>query len=77
MLVLSRGTAQSVQISNDIEVVILDIKGDTVKLGFRAPHDVRILRGEIAAQVETSNQSSATDMSHVANLTIPNLEAQS
>jgi len=77
MLVLARGTAQSVQISNDIEVVILGIKGDTVKLGFRAPRDVRILRGEIAAQVETSNQLSATDMSHVANLTIPNLEVQS
>lgn len=77
MLVLSRGETQTVRIADDIEVVVLDIKGDTVKLGFRAPGDVRILRGEIAAQVETSNQSSATDISRIESLTIPTLEDQS
>ena len=61
MLVLTRSSNAGVQIGDDIEVVVLEIKGDTVKLGFSAPRSVRILRSEIAEQshLKTRTQRSA------------------
>ena len=55
MLVLTRSSNAGVQIGDDIEVVVLEIKGDTVKLGFSAPRSVRILRSEIAEQISSEN----------------------
>ena len=47
MLVLSRKISESIQIGNDIEIVVTQIAGGKVKLGIQAPADVRILRGEL------------------------------
>ena len=48
MLVLSRKQNQTVVIDNQIEIEVLKIKGNTVRLGIKAPSDVKILRGELA-----------------------------
>ena len=50
MLVLSRKTSDSLLIGKDIEVVVVEIRGNTVRLGVKAPDDVKVLRGEIAGQ---------------------------
>ncbi|MER3412779.1 MAG: carbon storage regulator [Armatimonadota bacterium] len=55
MLVLSRREHQSIMIGDDIEIVVLDIRGEQVRLGIRAPKDVTILRQEIYAQVQQQN----------------------
>jgi carbon storage regulator len=47
MLVLSRETGESVIIGTDIEVVVLDIRGDKVRLGFKAPRELPVHRKEI------------------------------
>lgn len=47
MLVLTRKNLESVLIGDDIEIVVLEIRGAKVRLGFRAPHDVPINRAEI------------------------------
>ncbi len=47
MLVLSRKKNESVMINNDITIVIIDIRGDKVRLGFDAPKDVIIHRKEV------------------------------
>ena len=47
MLVLSRKVGERIIINDDIEVVVLGVRGNRVKLGFKAPNDVRILRQEI------------------------------
>ena len=47
MLVLSRKVREAVRIGPDIEVVVLEVHGDRVKLGFAAPNDVPIHRGEV------------------------------
>lgn len=47
MLVLSRKRDQTVVIDGRIKVVIADVRGDLVRLGFVAPLDVRIDRGEV------------------------------
>lgn len=55
MLVLSRREHQSIMIGDDIEIVVLDIRGEQVRLGIRAPKDVQILRQEIYAQIQKEN----------------------
>jgi len=47
MLVLTRKAKQVVKIGDDIEVEVLILKGGSVRLGFRAPPNIRITRGEL------------------------------
>jgi len=47
MLVLTRKLEQQIQIGEGITVTVLSVKGNTVKLGIKAPSDVRVLRGEL------------------------------
>ncbi|HEU0069247.1 MAG TPA: carbon storage regulator CsrA [Nitrospiraceae bacterium] len=52
MLVLSRKTGERIVIGDGIEVVVLDTRRGHVRLGFIAPHEVRIHRQEIAHRIE-------------------------
>ncbi len=56
MLVLSRKIDESIRISDEIELIVVDIIGDRVKLGINAPKDVRILRSEIYKKIKTENK---------------------
>ena len=47
MLVLSRQIHEKIVIDGGIEITILKVKGNTIRLGIDAPKDVRILRGEL------------------------------
>jgi carbon storage regulator len=47
MLVLSRRVGERIRIAADIEVVVMAIQGDRIKLGIEAPKSVRVLRGEL------------------------------
>ena len=55
MLVLARKTNESIMIGEDIEVVIIDIKGDQVKLGIKAPKKVAVHRKEIYDDIKQAN----------------------
>ena len=62
MLALSRKKGEALVISNNIEVTILEIKGDQVKDGITAPREVPVYRKEIYLQIQDSNKA-ATDVS--------------
>lgn len=70
MLALSRKKQEALIINNDIEVTILDIKGDQVKIGISAPKDVSIYRKEVYLQIQESNKEamSANDFSALTEL---------
>ena len=55
MLVLARRLNESIMIGDDIEVVIIDIKGDQVKLGIKAPKKVTVHRKEIYQEIKQEN----------------------
>lgn len=57
MLALARKMGQSIMIGNDIEITLLEIKGDQVKLGITAPKSVPIYRKEIYAQIQEENKN--------------------
>lgn len=56
MLALSRRKKESLIINNNVEITVLEIKGDQVKLGISAPKDVSIYRKEIYLQIEEANK---------------------
>lgn len=62
MLILSRKPGETLIINNEIEVKIIDISGDKVKIGIEAPKDVKILRQELRLTMD-SNKASASKMS--------------
>lgn len=56
MLALTRKTGESIVIGNNIEVTILEVKGEQVKIGIAAPKSVGIYRKEIYLQIQEENK---------------------
>ncbi len=52
MLVLSRMKDESIIIGDDIEIVIVDIRGDKVRLGINAPREISVHRKEIYETIQ-------------------------
>ena len=59
MLALARKINQSIMIGNDIEITLLEIKGDQVKIGINAPKSVSIYRKEIYVQIQEENKKAS------------------
>ena len=59
MLALSRKKDEAVIIDDDIEITIIEIKGDQVKIGISAPKSVPIYRKEVYMQIQNANKEAA------------------
>lgn len=59
MLALSRKIGESIMIGNEIEITIIEVKGDQVRLGINAPKSIPIHRKEIYLQIKDSNKEVA------------------
>lgn len=59
MLVLTRKLNQSIQIGEDIEITVIAVEGDQVKLGIKAPKRVEIHRKEIYLSIQEENSKAA------------------
>ncbi|MCP8617601.1 carbon storage regulator CsrA [Salirhabdus salicampi] len=68
MLVLTRKTGESIRIGDDIEVKIVDVDGDQVKIGISAPKNVDIYREEIYEQIERENEQASRVTKDILNL---------
>ena len=60
MLVLSRRPQQSFVIGHDIVITVLEVNGDTVRLGIAAPRDVDIHREEVYRELQQANTTAAS-----------------
>lgn len=70
MLALARKVNESIMIGNDIEITVLEIKGDQIKLGVKAPKSVPIYRKELYVQIQEENKQagSAVDVEALRGL---------
>lgn len=55
MLVLSRQRDQSIMIGDDIEITVVDVRGDKVRLGINAPGEIPVHRKEIYEAIKKEN----------------------
>jgi carbon storage regulator len=72
MLVLTRRANQSIVIGNEIVVTVLEVRGDQVRLGIRAPRHVNVHREEVHAAIEAENRRAAAGRLPASGLPRPN-----
>jgi len=70
MLILARRINERIVIGDDIEVSVVDIRGDQVKLGIDAPKNVKVYRHEVYEAIQRENREAAQS----AGATLPSLE---
>ena len=59
MLVLSRQRDETIMIGDDIEVTVVDIRGDKVRLGITAPKEISVHRKEVYDAIKRENRAAA------------------
>ena len=68
MLVLTRKSNQSIMIGDDIEVSVLAIVGEKVRIGIQAPRDVPVFRKEVYLEIQDENRDHAKTEDVVAEV---------
>ena len=58
MLALSRKKGESLVVNNNIEITVLEIRGDQIKIGISAPKNVPVYRKEVYLQIQKENEAS-------------------
>lgn len=59
MLVLSRKKGEAIMLGDDIELVVLGIEGDQVRVGINAPKQLQVFRKELYQLIQNSNQEAS------------------
>ncbi|MEW5954409.1 MAG: carbon storage regulator CsrA [Bacillota bacterium] len=68
MLVLARKKNESIYIGDNIKIFILDISGETVKIGVEAPRNIDVYRSEVFRAIQQENRQAATTKMNVSDL---------
>ena len=63
MLVLARKVGQSIVINDNIELLVIEVRGDQVRLGIEAPRSIPVHRKELLEQIRAENLKAAGDAS--------------
>ncbi len=63
MLVLTRKSNQSIMIGDDIEISVLSVMGDKVRIGIQAPREVPVFRHEVYLDIQREALASQVDSS--------------
>ncbi|MEE9404405.1 MAG: carbon storage regulator CsrA [Algisphaera sp.] len=72
MLVLSRQRDETIMIGDDVEITVVDVRGDKVRLGINAPRSIQVHRKEVYDAIKREN----TAASNVQIDDLPSLDAQ-
>ncbi|MGD6967707.1 carbon storage regulator CsrA [Rossellomorea vietnamensis] len=68
MLVLTRKTGEAIRIGDEIEIMVLSIKGDQIKLGIDAPKNIDIHRKEIYLSIQGENEEASEGIDNLLSL---------
>lgn len=67
MLVLSRRAGESVVVGHDVVITVLEVRGDVVRVGIKAPRSVQVHREEVYAELQQANTASVTSTDAAAD----------
>jgi len=68
MLILTRKTEEKIRIGDEIEIKILEIRGNQVKIGITAPPNMTILRDEVYTRIQEQNRLAANAPADIKTL---------
>ncbi|MCD5325908.1 MULTISPECIES: carbon storage regulator CsrA [Pontibacillus] len=68
MLILNRKKDESIQIGDDIEIKVVAVEGDQIKIGIEAPRSVDVYRKEIYIKIQEENQEASNASDDLINL---------
>jgi carbon storage regulator len=68
MLVLSRKPGEALRIGEDVEVTVVEVKGDMVRIGIQAPRDIQVWRRELWEAIVAENVKAAEEAAAAANV---------
>jgi carbon storage regulator len=77
MLVLTRKSNQSIMIGDDIEVSVLSVMGDKVRIGIQAPQEVPVFRTEIYLEIHREDGAAPADVRGEVNEALRDLGGSS
>jgi len=77
MLVLTRKTNQSIMIGDDIEVSILSVAGDKVRIGIDAPRDIAVFRKEVYIAIDEGSAPSSGGTPTTDEISVESIKDQS
>ncbi len=60
MLVLTRRAGESVMIGDDVVITVLEVRGDVIRLGIRAPREIQVHREEVYRELQAANVAAAS-----------------
>lgn len=60
MLALTRKKGEAIIVNNNVEITILEVKGDQIKIGVSAPKEVPIYRKEVYTQIQQANEEAVS-----------------
>jgi carbon storage regulator len=60
VLVLTRRPGESIMIGDDVVVTVLDVRGDVVRVGIKAPRTVQVHREEVYLELQKANEDAAS-----------------
>ncbi len=62
MLALSRKQGESIMIGNNIEITVLEVKGEQIRLGINAPKSIPVYRKELYSQIQDANRETVSTL---------------
>ncbi|MCM3443753.1 carbon storage regulator CsrA [Metabacillus halosaccharovorans] len=68
MLVLTRKTGEAIQIGENIEITVLSVSGDQIKLGINAPKNIEIHRKEVYVSIQQENAEASKGMKNLFDI---------
>ncbi len=60
MLVLTRRAGESVMVGDDVVITVLEVRGEVIRLGIRAPREIQVHREEIYRELQAANREAAS-----------------
>ncbi len=61
MLVLARKVGQSIVVNDNVEILVIEVRGDQVRLGIEAPKSIPVHRKELLEQIRAENKRAAAE----------------